>query len=175
MNRMNKPGTERSLQGKRKRTLIWVGALVLLICGILPFPIYREFIFHDLTLYRQVRSFEQLQHPPGTSQVVRRTFIGLYLGNGNHCDYFVGGLRRYSGDRQVIEAFYADQLVEGSGIGIAFVENGDFPEQAQLWSLPPGLQHLSAWLDPSTVSADHLYLIYSFDIDLDPGLDIRCS
>jgi len=54
------------------------------------------------------------------------------------------------------------------------IENGEFPAAGRNW-LPPGLTVLSAWLDSPDQPRDQLYLVYSFHLDLDPGLDLRCS
>ena len=163
------------MRGRRKTILSWVGCIVLLTCVVLPFPIYKDTLLHDYILYRESRALNQLKHPPGTSRVAFRKYLGLYLGNGNHCDYFVGELRRYTGGQAVLESFYSGQVVDDLNVNLAFVENGDFPEQLRQWSLPFSLNSLSFWLDSSAVARDHLYLVYIFDIDLDPGWDFRCG
>ena len=149
--------------------------MILLTCGVLTFPVYKDFLLHDYTLYREVKAFRQIEHPAGTSRITFKKYLGLYLGNGNHCDYFIGELRRYTGEQQSIESFYSDKVVADLGVGVAFVENGEFPEQFRQWNLPYRLDSLSVWLDSPTEPRDHLYLVYIFDIDLDPGWDIRCS
>jgi hypothetical protein len=153
---------------------LWVGLILLLTCGVLPFPVYRDILQHEYTLYREAWSLNQLKHPAGTNRIAFKKHVGLYLGNGNHCDYFVGELRRYTGRQAAIESFYSDKKVDNLNVNVAFVENGDFSDQLRRWSLPPGLNSLSYWLDPATVPLDHLYLVFIFDLDLDPGWDIRC-
>ena len=150
--------------------------MILLTCGILTFPVYKDYLHHDYNLNREVNAFRQLKHPAGTSRVAFKKYMGLYLGNGNHCDTFVGELRRYSGDGQSIESFYAGQTAADLGVNVVFLENGEFPEQVQKWSLPSyRLDFVSMWLDSPATPRDHLYLIYIFDIDLDPVWDFRCS
>jgi hypothetical protein len=149
--------------------------LILLTCGVLTFPIYKDYFLHDYTLYREVNAFRQLNHPAGTSRIAFKKFLGLYLGNGNHCDSFIGELRRYTGEQQSIETFYSGKIVADLGVGVTFVENGEFPEQFRQWSLPYRLDSLSAWLDSPAIPHDHLYLVYISDIDLDPGWDFRFS
>ncbi len=54
-----------------------------------------------------------------------------------------------------------------------FIENGEFPAAGRNW-LPPDLAVLSAWLDSPDQPRDQLYLVYTFHVDLDSGLDLRC-
>ena len=51
---------------------------------------------------------------------------------------------------------------------------GEFPSAGRNW-LPSDLAELSAWLASPDQPRDHLYLVYTFHLDLDPGLDLRCS
>jgi len=111
-------------------------------------------------------------HPGGTVRVSSHQAVGLISGNGNHCNYFVGELRRYTGDPQTIADFYAAQAVPD--LGLLFIENGEFPALGLDEVLPYRLDVLSAWLDSPAAPRDHLYLVYLLGIDLDPGWDMRC-
>ena len=149
-------------------------AACLILCAILLFPFARDVLLHDYALYRYSQAFRRISHPANTSPVSYKKYVGLISGNGNHCNYFLGELRRYSGDRQTISSFYAGQDYTGLGDGLMFIENGEFPAAGRNW-LPPDLAVLSAWLDSPDQPRDHLYLVYTFHLDLDPGLDLRCS
>jgi len=150
-------------------------ASCLILCAAFLFPFVKDSLLHDYDLYQYSQAFRRLEHPPGTSLVSSRKFLGLYLGNGNHCDYFLGELRRYSGDGQAIEAFYADRAPADLSVGVVFVVNGEFPEKTWSW-MPPTLDSLSDWLDSPNEPRDHLYLIYDWGIiTLDPGWDLRCG
>jgi hypothetical protein len=146
----------------------------MLTCAVLAFPVYRDVLAHEYDLFRYSQEFRNLDHPAGTSSVAYKAFVGHITGNGNPCNYFVGNLRRYTGERQAIEAFYANQDYAGLGGGLAFIENGEFKLTDLEW-LPPGLKTLSAWLDPPGDARASLYLVFSFHLDLDSGLDFRCS
>jgi hypothetical protein len=148
--------------------------LALLACAVLSFPIYRDFLVHDYALYRYAREFRQMAHPADTTLVSYKTALGLITGNGNHCNYFIGELRRYNGDKQALLSFYDTERFAGLGSGLLFIENGAFPADA--WeSLPHGLDQLSAWLRPPTKATDPLYLVFTLHIDLNAGWDIRCG
>jgi hypothetical protein len=141
---------------------------------VLTFPIYKDFLLHDYTLSREAAAFRTLKHPAGTSRISLKQYLGLYLGNGNHCDYFVGELRRYSGEPQAIRDFYSGLRVADLGVNLMFIDASGFSER-QMWALPSRLDVLSQWLKFPLPEDARLYLLYIFDIDLDPGWDLRCS
>ena len=146
----------------------------MLVCAVLTFPVYRDFLRHDYMLYQAGRVLRQIKHPPGTSPVAFKKSFGVLFGNGNHCDFFIGELRRYSGGQPPIASFYSD--ITGKNVSLLFIENGEFPESHLEGFIPYSLDHLSAWLNSPDVPRDHLYLLYSSGfIDMNPGWDFRCS
>ena len=163
------------MRDHRKTILLWVGFIILLVCVVVPFPIYKDYLVHDYKLEREAWAFKQLEHPPGTSRIAFQKYLDLYVGNSNHCDYFVGELRQYTGDSQAIESFYADKVVDGLGVSVAIARNGDLLEELQQSDMPFQFDNLPVWSTSSAPARDHLYLVYIFDINFDPGWDIRCS
>jgi hypothetical protein len=146
-----------------------------ILCAAFLFPFVKDSLLHDYAFYQETQAFRRLKHPAGTSLVSSKKFLGLYLGNGNHCDYFLGELRRYSSDEQTIKAFYAGRTSADPEVGIMFLENGEFPDNAWNW-MPYKFDSLSTWLDTPDEPRDHLYLIYDWGIiSLDPGWDLRCG
>jgi hypothetical protein len=155
----------------------WITTLLascLILCAAFLFPFAKDGLLHDYALYRYARAFRRLHHPANTTPISYKKYVGHITGNGNHCNYFVGELRRYTGDRQVIESFYSGQDYAGLGDGLLFIENGEFPATGRDL-LPYGMDVLSSWLDSPGEPRDHLYLVYTFNLDLDPGWDIRCT
>jgi len=154
----------------------WVGMLLafyllcLLLCGIVFFS---SILTHNRELAQYAIDFEKIEHPANTSSVSFNRAVGLLSGNGNHCDYFVGEMRRFTGERQELVIFYADQEVAGKSVRIEFVENGEFA-RLDRWSLPNGLDHPQGWLKSSTDSLNNLYVVYVLDVGYEPGFDIRC-
>jgi hypothetical protein len=65
------------------------------------------------------------------------------------------------------------QLADNSSLSLTFPENGRFPGNPDEW-LPYDMTDLSTWLN-SSQPRDHLYLISTWGIDLDPGWDMRCG
>ncbi|MEM4721638.1 MAG: hypothetical protein QXT73_06240 [Candidatus Methanomethylicaceae archaeon] len=128
---------------------------------------------HNKELALYVTDFQELSHPPTTSRVSLKSAVGLISGNGNHCDYFVGEIRRFVGERRVIEDFYAGQDVRGNDVRVVFIENGEFPREVQ-WSIPPRLMNLQNWVESSSDLSGSLYMVYILDVGADPGFDIRC-
>ena len=163
------------MRGRRKSILLWVGYILLLACVVLPFPIYKDYLVHEFKLYREVWAFHQLKHPAGTSQIAFQKYLGLYLGNGNHCDYFVGELRQYTGDRKSVENFYAGKVVDNLGVSVAFADNADFLDELRQSDLPFRFDALPLSSESTSPVPDHLYIVYIFDMDFDPGWDIRCT
>jgi hypothetical protein len=159
----------------RNCLISWAGFL-LLACAVLTFPVYRDFLEHDLSLNREIKAFRQIKHPPGSSRISSRKYLGLLTGNGNHCDFFIGELRRYSGEQKTIKSFYqSNPAAVNDDVGIIFIENGGLPAGIQFWGTPYRLTSLSGWLDSPDEPRDHLYIISRIGfIDFDPGWDFRC-
>ncbi len=127
--------------------------------------------FHNYRLDQNEKVFRQVQHPSGTSLV--KSFKEVSTANANDCGYLVGELRRYSGSRQAIQAFYANPTKGEQKVALLFVENGRFPAD-NIWSLPWAVSRISDWLASLPVPKDDLYLIYIFEIG-DGFFDFRCS
>jgi len=126
--------------------------------------------FHNYRLYQADKVFRQVQHPSYTS--LAKSFKEVSIANANDCGYLVGELRRYSGSRQIIQVFYADQTKGDQRIRLSFVENGKLPMD-NLWSLS-GAARISDWLVSLPEPKDDLYFIYFFEIG-DGFFDIRCN
>ena len=160
---------------RRRTILVWAGYILLLTCVVMPLPIYKDYLVHDYKLYREARAFNQLEHPAGSSRIAFQKYLGLYVGNSNHCDYFVGELRQYTGDSQANESFYADKVVDGLGVSVAIARNGDLLGELRQSDMPFQFDNLPVWSTSFAPARDHLYLVYIFDINFDSGWDIRCS
>jgi hypothetical protein len=143
---------------------------LLLCCGMLSLP---DIFIHNQRLASYVVAFQKMEHPLGTSELSFRSMVTL-VGNGNHCDYFVGEMRQFTGERQAIIDFYEGQEVHGQPVFVAFVENGEFPHETSLRYLPQGLDNPKNWLDSPFGSLENVYVVYVFDIGNDAGLDFRC-
>lgn len=146
-------------------------AVISLCCGVFSLP---DTFTHNQKLASYVAAFQKIDHPLDTSHISFRSKVGLLAGNGNHCDYFVGEMRRFAGERQVIIDFYEGQEVGGEPLFVEFVENGEFPRETSLWSLPGGLNNPHNWLDSPSVSLENVYVVYMLIVGDDAGLDIRC-
>jgi len=162
----------------QKRTVLTLASacivLCLVACVIVLAPVIGDTMAHDRKLRRYQAALNEAQHPDDTSLIRAEKRVGLYAGNGNHCDYFVGELRRYAGSRQEIEAFYAGVSIEEYGlVELLFVEDGRFPEQARQ-TLPPKLDELAEWSASAAELQADVYLVYVLVPGFDAGYDIRC-
>jgi hypothetical protein len=91
---------------KRKLFLLSMLFLALLIPVMW---LYADALRNSWKLYQMENQFGQLEHPPGTEQLSCRSKVGVF-GNGNHCDFFVGAIRSYTGSKGAIEAFYMKEF-----------------------------------------------------------------
>jgi len=113
--------------------------LILLAWAVLTFPVYRDYLDDNFSLYQNVKAFRQLKHPSDTSRISFKKYLGLLLGNGNHCDSFIGEPRRYGGEQQTIESYYdSTTIADDQGMGIIFIESGEFPEESLYWVFATG-------------------------------------
>lgn len=95
------------------RTRLLVSALILLGWSLCARSCCADTIAHEQKLWRLEGSFRDVTHPAATALVTKRSRVGLLLGNGNHCDYFVGELRRTALSKELIREAYAPQRSRG--------------------------------------------------------------
>jgi hypothetical protein len=161
----------------RKRLLFLVVAPLATCVTACLLVIFFPFISSDLSLAEFNRQFQKLQHPAGTTPVARFDKVGLIAGDGNHCDYLVGELREYSGQPDVIEQFYADEvLYEGLPVELVFIENRTILEpeleySSRYWVL----NELYNWSVDLSQTHNDLYFVYIFSVGHYPMWDLRCN
>lgn len=138
-----------------------------LLAGVLSFAVGKVYIANNRILGEYEQKFHTTPHPTNTSAVAFKRRVTRPTGNGSHCFYFVGEVRRFSGNRSSIEAFYADKQVQ-----LQFFEDNQ-PDQGY----PYGLNQLSNWGISKTSSDENFYLVYTLDTRIDDynSIDLRCS
>lgn len=157
------------------------------IAGVLLLAlIVSPFIIHPLSNNRKLahveRSFARVRHPAQSKLIKRLSDVGLLIGNSNHCDFFVGELRSYTGTKQVIANSYRIATVwspisniEQPLAEIVFLERGFIPGAAKE-QLPYGLREASDWSIPTGTSKQQLYIVYFLDVGtFNQGCDLRCN
>ncbi|OGG49227.1 MAG: hypothetical protein A3F84_23955 [Candidatus Handelsmanbacteria bacterium RIFCSPLOWO2_12_FULL_64_10] len=148
---------------------IFVCFLIALAVGPCAFHVGSN----SLRLRRMEGVFRAVPHPPGTELIRLRSDIGILHGNSNHCDFFVGELRRYGGSESAIREHYSDPRVLATlskdlSLELVFIQNGKIPDDEDM---PDALRNLSEWdLPPGETRA---YLVFVFD-QHEPNLDPRC-
>ncbi|MDQ3814525.1 MAG: hypothetical protein M3347_11310 [Armatimonadota bacterium] len=155
-----------------------IAALVVLALLISPFFIHP--LLNNRRLRQVENSFAQLKHPAQSTLVRRVSDVGLLIGNSNHCDFFVGELRSYTGTQQQILNFYKRSQTWHSlpdtgqaGKHIVFVSQGVIPKSAHL---PYGYQKSEDWSITSQMKRQQLYLVYFLDVGvMNAGCDLRCT
>jgi hypothetical protein len=104
---------------------------------------------HDRTLGDLENRWGKLRHPPGTEQITVRSELGLLLGNGNKCDYFVGEARSTSETKETIRAHYAREAQRAPGrfkeydLRVTFFDEEEDPLFG--FFLPAGLTRPGDW------------------------------
>jgi len=123
-----------------------------------------SYLANNRLLSKYENDLQSTEHPPDTSLVMFQSRVTRSPGNGQHCFYFAGELRRYQGTRASIQAFY------NNNAQVAFVQNG------KIGGVIPGeLEQLANWSTPA-VDEKKLYLVYTLvgDFEDTTGLDLRC-
>lgn len=128
--------------------LLSMAGVCLLACGLVCTPIVKDVLIHDYALYQYSQTIHCLEYPENTIVLSSKKQVGLFSGSGDQCNYFVGKLRWYTGDRHAIESFYLPQQEADSRVGVLFVGNGEFPDNASWW-LPRDIDSLPlGWVLP---------------------------
>jgi hypothetical protein len=114
----------------------------------------------DMSKFEHV--FQSLPHPTNTHSLGFEKRFGLLVGNGNHCDFFLGEIRTYNSSKEAVEKYYSAVIFKNPKSGldedveISFIENGAF----QRFSLPYDLETLDGWKLKSAFTNQPLYLVY---------------
>ena len=163
------------MQRRWKKPVILAIVLADLVLAVWFIPFTGDAVRNSLHLWQLEKQLKSLQHPSGTARVTFRSDIGLLVGNGNHCDFFVGELRSYSGTRTAIEQHYRDLRVfnpvtqTSESIEIIFVVDWKIPD---MW-LPDEFGQISGWGLEDSEGSPHMYIIYVFR-SYEANWDLRC-
>lgn len=106
---------------------------------------------------------QALSHPAFTRLLSTRDMIGV-CGNGNHCDFFAGTIRSFSGNFAAVESFY-DSAYPRRNFELRQLR--DTSETITYCTF----RHLRDWGIAPT--SDSLYLV-SFYENLPANSDLRC-
>jgi hypothetical protein len=167
------------------RKISCVRLATLFICvaviGFVPALFFIYPWLNNRKLYKFERSFTALKHQPGTTSIKQASRVGLLVGNGDHCDYFVGEIRTYSGNPKSIGTFYSTTTLpsphgnrRSEPPSVVFLKNGDIAAR-DTYHLPSGLQSIKDWELPAGSGGKNLYLVFFLEPgDMNAGCDIRC-
>lgn len=176
VSRLHQHDAERNPRLRGKRCCFCLAVLAVPLIVVLWFYVFA----HDWNLWKLDRSFRLINHPTGTMCVVHKRELGLLIGNGNHCDYFVGELRTYSVSKPKVSQFYERMTVlnpvsgKKEGLEVAFIDNGEvrgykYPE----FEVPDPIVEMARSLKQKH-DKNRYYIVYILDAGHDVGLDIRC-
>jgi hypothetical protein len=163
------------MQRRWKKPLILTIVLAGLLLALWFIPFTGDAVRNSLHLWQLERQLKSLQQPSGTARVAFRSDVGLLVGNGNHCDFFVGELRSYSGPRAAIEQHYRDLRVfnpvtqKNETIDVIFVDDWKIPGA----HLPDEFDQISGWGVEQSEGSPHMYSIYVFR-SYEANWDFRC-
>jgi hypothetical protein len=146
-----------------------VGIAIGLVFMVIAFVLLRERWVHDRVLWDMEAQFRRIEHPDGTMRISKRSGVGVLWGSSDHCDYFVGQLRRYPREKEDVVKGY-----RGQGVEIEFIENRTILPTSDGLILPYDFDVLDEWgLGPSE-DTTNLYIVYIYHFGDIPGLDFRC-
>lgn len=176
---------EQSVKMTRLQKLGWCAvpvSILLVILGILYFGVF----VHDVMLSGFARKYAAVKHPSGTQSLKHYRKLGLLIGNGNHCDLFVGELRSYAGSREQVLKSYSSQKFwspvseEYIPVEVLFLENGKIKEGRLYhgeigYDLPDPVEDIVAEARRIGGLSKRYYIVYIFDPCYDtPRMDVRC-
>jgi hypothetical protein len=160
---------------KKKRWILFCLALACVpAVAVLAF-VLRDVWSNSAALRGFDRQFSTLSHPANTRFIARRKCVGLLCGGGNHCGFFVGELRAFSGEWDEAAKAYADRTIIGP------IDDELVPVRALRASaaftgrerLPWDLATLEGWEADGPDEAEQLYIVYVFP-SCPANLDPRC-
>ena len=126
---------------------------------------YVDSFKNDRTQKEFVENFKSIEHPAGTIMVAERDSMGLF-GNGNHCDFFVGQIRSYTGAKEELKGAYS---ASASSVEIWFIDD---PEIEYFYAGP--FNKLADWgIENDFTKINKIYLVYKL-MNLPPNHDFRC-
>jgi hypothetical protein len=133
-------------------------------------------------LWQLQRSIATLSNPPNTKLIASAKDIGLLVGNGNHCDYFVAQLRSYpaSISSKQIQEFYKNTKIwnplsrQLETISIGIIKDGKIESNEDWTGTGPFLQEYFQRNLPKKLTNQHLYFVLFLDGGYGTACDIRC-
>ena len=160
-------------------SLIYVMLAMVVICCLSiagPFIIRPAMnnVVRAIALQEFETAFQEVQHPVGTESLSLRTTVGDFADSEQGCDFYVGEVRSYDGNEDVILAVYAHQVVRDNPIQVLFLEGGEIPVQMS-HSLPEPLNDLMEWGLPSDAGQSPLYMVYVAVVGYEGDLGLDCQ
>ncbi|OGO12839.1 MAG: hypothetical protein A2Y53_00985 [Chloroflexi bacterium RBG_16_47_49] len=126
------------------------------------------------TVLREFKdTFQDVQHPAGTEHLSLRTKMGEFTGGVKGCDFFVGEVRRFPGNKEIILATYSTQTTTSNPLQVVFLESGQLPPQVSD-SLPELLNDLAGWELPPGAGQQPMYMVYLLVVDNEGDLRLDC-
>lgn len=123
-------------------------------------------------------SFQALTHPADSKLIYTTNDIGLLVGNGNHCDFFVGELRTSTASRAAIEKHYQSARVWNpitnryatGEVQVSFIQNIQVVHDLDKFLL----RQFETKMPPPTPGRQN-YIVFFLEVgDDNAGCDIRC-
>jgi len=153
--------------------------LYLIIISLCCSPCLITMFVNDTYLWQFQRNFQQISHPSSTKLLASASDVGLFVGNSNHCDFYVGETRWTNElSSEQIREFYRNMQILPVKNEPSFVHEADemlritviFVANEQLnSSLPITLDTVSEWgVDISKYRRGTLYIVQAFDAGYEP-------
>ncbi|MGE3725351.1 MAG: hypothetical protein AB7I41_07365 [Candidatus Sericytochromatia bacterium] len=153
-----------------------------IISGMILFIVLIQFSIYclitDLSKLEALNYFEshfyKIKHFPESKLLSHQKLLGNFSGTGNHCDYFVGEMRKVVAKEKAISDFYSRLTLplaepdhfkgdySENGVYVIFIKN---PQIFKERYIPYELNHLESWnLNINDFNSKELiFLVFSID------------
>lgn len=147
----------------------------VLILVLFVFCVYAYFMSdihsNNRNMNKLKRIFQNIKHYKGVEIIDKKAMFGLLVGNGNHCDYFVGLLCKYDGEFQEVAKYYSglefDCPINNQKDKFSIIRPVDGKFDA--W-LPYDADELTFWKHNNEKKVFLLYVFRSYEANN----DLRC-
>ena len=149
---MNPEGNPESGAGGARLELVravsWTMLLLMSSCTALFLgPCMYDTRVNDSNLARLESEMAAIPAPEGATSLATHSAVGLLIGNGNHCDFFVGTLYKTKASAESVRAYYEGRMIynpvteQKESVSVGIMTNTSF---SGLW-IPMKLDRLEAW------------------------------
>ncbi len=132
-------------------------------------------LLHNHHLVGVEEAFSLINHPENTHPLGGVSRVGLLVGSGNHCDFFVGQVRSTTEDWESVAMHYHTLGRKFAfDLAVSKFEDGVLQVERDAIRPPFDLESLSGWGVEKAPQGEWIYAVYVADPGHAPEHDYRC-